>query len=66
MLREMAETHNFNWEVDLVYNPDKELIDLPDETIVISSDSWILDDGGAWCNLGRELLEGEDIWVVKC
>jgi len=26
----MAETHNFNWEVDLVYNPDKELIDLPD------------------------------------
>lgn len=65
MLREMAETHAFNWEVKLVYNPDKELIALPNETVIVSSDSWILDDGGAWCNLGRELLVGEEVWAVR-
>jgi len=65
MLRELAETHGFNWTVELVYNPDKELIALPDEVVLISSDSWILDDGGAWCNLGKELVkEIEEAWVV--
>lgn len=66
MLRELAETHGFNWTVELVYNPDKELIGLPDEVVLISSDSWILDDGGAWCNLGRELVaEIEEAWVAR-
>ncbi len=65
MLRELSEIHGFNWEVELVYNPDKELIAMPDETVLVSSDSWILDDGGAWCNLGRELLEGENVWLIK-
>lgn len=65
MLRELAETHGFNWTIELAYNPDKELIALPNEVVLISSDSWILDDGGAWCNLGRELVEGiEEAWVV--
>jgi hypothetical protein len=64
MLREMAETHGFNWEVKLVFNPDKELIALPNDTIIVSSDSWILDDGGQWCNLGKELLEEEEVWRV--
>ena len=65
MLRELSETHRFNWEIILAYNPDKELIALPNDTVLVSSDSWILNDGGAWCNLGREILEGEDIWAVK-
>lgn len=65
MLRELSETHDFNWDITLAYNPDKELIALPNDTVLVSSDSWILDDGGAWCNLGRELLEGEDVWMVK-
>ena len=65
MLRELAETHNFNWEIVLAYNPDKELIALPNETVLVSSDSWILDDGGAWCNLGREILAEGDFWVVR-
>ncbi len=65
MLRELSEKHDFNWEIILAYNPDKELIALPNDTVLISSDSWILDDGGAWCNLGRELLKEEDIWAVE-
>lgn len=65
MLRELAEEHEFNWRIELVYNPDRELIALADEVVLVSSDSWILDDGGAWCNLGRELLEGEKVWTIK-
>lgn len=66
MLRELSETHGFYWEIELAYNPDKELIALPDETVLVSSDSWILDDGGAWCNLGRELLGGdEEVWLLR-
>lgn len=64
MLREMAETHGFSWEIKLAYNPDKELIALPNDTVIVSSDSWILDDGGQWCNLGKELLETEKIWRI--
>ncbi|TXF90746.1 DUF434 domain-containing protein [Neolewinella aurantiaca] len=64
MLREMAETHAFNWQVELVYNPDKELIAMPAENVIVSSDSWILDDGGAWCNLGQELLQNDEIWRI--
>ena len=64
-LRELAATHGFDWAVELVYNPDRTLIDLPDETVVITSDSWVLDECGAWCNLGRELLKGEDCWRLE-
>ncbi|MFT5999984.1 MAG: hypothetical protein ACI81P_002443 [Neolewinella sp.] len=65
MLRELAEAHKFNWTIELAYNPDKELIALPNDVVLVSSDSWILDDGGAWCNLGRELVgDVEEAWVV--
>jgi len=66
LLRKLAESHGFDWDVELAYNPDKELIALTDEVVLVSSDSWILDDGGAWCNLGRTLLEREGVgWVAK-
>ncbi len=66
LLGQLAVAHGFNWTTHLVYNPDKELIALPDDVVVVSSDSWILDDGGAWCNLGRHLVEGvEGAWVVE-
>ncbi|MEO0732795.1 MAG: DUF434 domain-containing protein, partial [Bacteroidota bacterium] len=57
-LRELAEEHDFAWTVELVYNPDKELVALPEEHVVVSSDSWVLDGAGSWCNLGRGLLAG--------
>ncbi len=66
LLGTLARTHDFSWEINLVYNPDKELIDLPDEVVLVTSDSWILDDGGAWCNLGRQLVEQvPQAWVVR-
>lgn len=62
MLRELSEAEGYGWDIILVNNPDKELIALPDEVVLVSSDSWILDDGGSWCNLGRELLgEGKGL-----
>lgn len=59
MLRELAEANDFRWTVELVNNPDRTLMALDDEQVIISSDSWILDEGGHWCNLGGALLEGE-------
>ncbi|MEM1358006.1 MAG: DUF434 domain-containing protein [Bacteroidota bacterium] len=64
LLRSLAEEHHFNWQVELAYNPDKELIVLPNEMIIVSSDSWILDEGGPWCNLGREILQEQIIPLV--
>lgn len=59
ILREISEEHNYRWAVELVNNPDRDLVALPDDTVVVSSDSWVLDHCGHWCNLGRELLAGE-------
>lgn len=65
-IRELGEEYGFDWSAELDYNPDKLLISLPDDTVLVSSDSWILDDGGAWCNLGRELLaETKGVWVLR-
>lgn len=65
LIREMAEANGFNWQAELVNNPDKTMIALPDEIILVTSDSWILDEGGAWCNLGRELMGGiREAWLV--
>lgn len=64
MLRELDEEHGFNWTVELVNNPDRTLIDLPNDIFLISSDSWILDDGGPWVNLGAELLSGASLVVL--
>lgn len=66
LLGALAEEHQYQWTTNLVYNPDKELIALPNDTVLVSSDSWILDDGGSWCNLGRHLVEAvDDAWVVQ-
>ena len=66
LLGALATEHQFKWETHLVYNPDKELIAQPNDTVLVSSDSWILDDGGSWCNLGRYLVEAiDDAWVVR-
>lgn len=64
LLRELAEANHFNWQVELAYNPDKELIALPNAIVIVTSDSWILDEGGPWCNLGREVLQGQIVPLV--
>jgi len=54
-LMEISQTHHFNWEVTLVFNPDKVLA--KSNEIVISSDGWVLDHVKKWFNLGSYLLE---------
>jgi hypothetical protein len=54
-LLKIAEEHQFNWEVELVYNPDKVLAKSKD--VVVSSDGWVLDRAKRWFNLGAFLIE---------
>ncbi len=60
MLRELAAAKGYNWQVELVNNPDRTLISLDNNVVIISSDSWILDECGPWCNLGGELLAAKE------
>ena len=64
MLRELAERHDYAWTTELVYNPDRTLVGLPESVVLVSSDSWVLDEGGAWCNLGAHLVSETDAWLV--
>ena len=55
MLLEIATENNFPWSVELVFNPDKELA--KSDSIVISSDGWILNETKKWFNFGAHLVE---------
>lgn len=53
-LMELSRNHAFNWEVELVFDPDKVLIQSPN--IIISSDGWILSQAQKWFNLSSYLI----------
>ncbi len=55
-LMELSRTHDYNWEVELVFDPDKVLA--KSKNVVVSSDGWILDHTQQWYNLGAEIIEG--------
>lgn len=65
LLRELGEEHGFGWSAELVFNPDRTMIGLDAEVILVSSDSWILDEGSRWCNLGRGLVEATTAKVLS-
>ncbi len=50
-----AEEKNWPWEAELVYSPDKRLID--NAMITISTDSHILDESARWSNVGAYLIQ---------
>lgn len=54
-MHEISGQYGFGWEVDLVNNPDRELIAQPD-WVTITSDSWVLDQVQAWYNLHRDIM----------
>ena len=54
-LLEFSVKQQYNWQVDLVYNPDKLLAE--SEHVVVSSDGWILDRAKEWFNLGAYLID---------
>ncbi len=61
MLMNISKAHEFNWEVELVFDPDKVLA--KSEAVVVSADSWVLDEAKEWFNLSAHLLEEKDILV---
>lgn len=54
LIGEMARKNDWNWEVELLLNPDAEL--KKTEAVVASSDSVILDDCQRWMNLAAEII----------
>lgn len=54
-LLEKAETAGYDWEVALVYNPDKAVAE--HTGITISADGWVIDESTNWFNLTAYLLE---------
>jgi Uncharacterized conserved protein len=52
---ELGAEHQFNWSVELVFDPDKVLA--KSKNVVVSSDGWILNQAENWFNLGVMLVE---------
>ncbi|WP_162006650.1 DUF434 domain-containing protein [Roseimaritima sediminicola] len=65
MLRETVRQHGWDWEVELVPDPDAVLVKAPQ--VVASADSQILDRAAKWFNLARGAVESkvQDAWVVR-
>lgn len=55
MLRETGQDHGWNWDVELVANPDTLLVYA--DSIVASADSHVLDHAPRWFNLAREAID---------
>ena len=55
LLREVAEQRGWNWNIELVPNPDAVLA--ASSSIIATSDSQILDRAERWLNLVREIVE---------
>lgn len=63
-IREMAQTFGWPWSVEVVFNPDAEIIAA--NGIAVTSDSLILDGVERWINLSRHLIETDLIqsWLI--
>lgn len=57
-LHEIAEKRAYDWSVDLEFNPDKVLAESP--SVVITSDSWVLDLAARSYNLGKHIIDQMD------
>jgi hypothetical protein len=63
-IRDLATENGWNWTVEVLFNPDAEII--TSGRVVISSDSHVLDKTDRWINLNRHLLdEGlKKFWLI--
>ncbi|EAY26553.1 DUF434 domain-containing protein [Microscilla marina] len=55
MLLDEATQQGWAWEAELVYNPDKALVETG--KIVVSSDGWVIDNSKHWFNMMAYLLD---------
>jgi hypothetical protein len=63
-IRDLAAENGWNWTVEVVFNPDAEII--TSGRVVISSDSHVLDKTDRWINLNRHLLDErlKKFWLI--
>lgn len=52
-----AQSQNWTWEVELVNNPDKTIVE--EKKIALSSDGWVLDHAPCWFNMNAHIIEQE-------
>ncbi len=57
LVRQLARSRNWPWQVELVDNPDPLLTE--SQAVVASADSAVLDRCGLWLNLAREVVRAE-------
>ena len=64
MVRSIAEAHRWNWQAELIENPDQAILD--SHKIAITSDSVILDGVLHWVNLGANLVIKyfQEAWLI--
>jgi len=56
MISEIVGERRWPWEVQIVMNPDAVLIAAPQDAVVASADSVVLDGCARWVNLAREIV----------
>jgi hypothetical protein len=64
MVREIAQTHGWNWQTALMDNPDQFII--RSDRLAITSDSAILDEVGQWVNPGAYIVANffPAAWII--
>jgi len=63
-IRDLATENGWNWTVEVLFNPDAEIIS--SGRVVVSSDSHVLDKTDHWINLNRYLLNErlKKFWLI--
>ena len=63
-IRDAALPEQWNWTVEVAYNPDAEIT--ASDRIVISSDSHVLDESATWLNFNRFLIDKQldQSWLI--
>ncbi len=66
LLEQIAAERGWDWQVHLAFDADAALKKLDEPGLVVSADSVILDNAGAWANLAGALVEAEisGAWMV--
>jgi len=62
-IRDLTTENAWNWTVEVFFNPDEEIITW---SVVISSDSHVLNETGRWVDLNRYLLDErlKKFWLI--
>ena len=63
-IRDAARQKQWNWTVEVAFNPDAEIS--TSDRIVISADSHVLDESATWLNLNRFLIDKQldQLWLI--